>query len=84
MKRDVPSQVLNKIMDEGYENLILDLFMAKEENDDYEISDIPMSPKIIRNSNEQVIMTQKVYDTYLRLVYRISNPETAEEIPFFY
>ncbi len=83
MKRDVPPQVLNKIMDEGYENLILDLFMEKEENDDYEISDIPMSPRIMKSSNEQVIMTQKVYDAYLRLVNRVSNPETAEEIPFF-
>ena len=83
MKKDVPPQILNKIMNEGYEDLIVDLFMANEENDDYEISDIPMSPKIMKNSNEQVIMSQKVFDTYLKLVQRISNPETAEEIPFF-
>lgn len=83
MKKDVPIQVLKKIMNEGYEDLILDLFRANEENDEYEISDIPMSPKIMKNSNEQVIMSQKVFDTYLKLVQRISNPQTAEEIPFF-
>ena len=83
MKKDVPPQILSKIMDEGYEDLIVDIFMKEKENDEYEISDIPISPKIMKNSNEQVIISQKVFDTYLKLVQRISNPETAEEIPFF-
>lgn len=83
MKKDVPSQVLNKIMNQGYEDLVVDVFMEMQENNDYEVSDIPISPKIINNNDEQVILHKNVYETYLKLVHRISNPETAEEVPFF-
>ena len=85
MIKDVPPLILSELMDNGYENLIVDIILYCEDTNkiDCEISDIPIPTRIMENSNEHVIISKKVFEVYRRLVQRISNPETAKEIPFF-
>lgn len=82
MKFDVPSVVINKLFEQGYEEQIVDIVMAFE-NSDKEVSDIPLSPELMSDSEEEVIVSPTVYKKYLDLVTRIRNSNTAQEIPFF-
>ena len=82
MKFDVPSQVINKLFDNGYEEQIIDIVQEFENDNTREVSDIPLSPSIIQDSGEQIIISPMVYEQYQKLVSRISNPNTAQEIPF--
>lgn len=83
MKFDVPSIVINKLFEQGYEEQILDIVMAFETDSRKEVSDIPLSPSLMNDSGENIILARKVLQEYNKLVERIKNPETAQEIPFF-
>ncbi len=83
MKFDVPAKVINKLFDNGYKEQIIDIIMACENIKNKEVSDIPISPTRMTDSNDKIILAPNVYEVYLRLVERISNPETSQEIPFF-
>lgn len=83
MKFDVPSIVINKLFEQGYEEQILDAVMAFETDSSKEVSDIPLSPSLMNDSGENVILTNEVLQEYNKLVERIKNPETAQEVPFF-
>lgn len=83
MKFDVPSIVINKLFEQGYEEQILDIVMAFETDSSKEVSDIPLSPSLMNDSGENIILARKVLQEYNKLVERIKNPETAQEIPFF-
>ena len=82
MKNDVPSLVMNKLFEQGFEEQIIDIALELENNPTYEISDIPLSPAIILNNAEKVIINEQVYETYKKIVNRIKKPQTAQEIPF--
>lgn len=82
MKFDVPSVVINKLFNCGYEEQIIDFVIACEDKKDLEVSDIPLSPTLMTDSGESVILSSKVYNIYLQFVERINNPKTAQEIPF--
>ncbi len=82
MKFDVPSIVIEKLFSHGYEDEIVDIVMAYENTPNTEVSDIPISPTIMQDSNDRIIISQKVYEIYKQLVQRINNPETAQEVPF--
>ena len=82
MKNDVPSVVINKLFEQGYEEQIVDIALELANNSSFEISDIPLSPIIIANNEEKVLLSEKVYEIYKELVNRINNPHTAQEIPF--
>lgn len=82
MKFDVPSVVIDKLFNNGYEEQIVDIVMANENQTDREVSDIPLSPTIMGESSDKVIISPKVYYAYSQFVNRINNPETAQEIPF--
>lgn len=83
MKFDVPAKVINKLFDNGYKEQIIDIIMACKNIKNKEVSDIPISPTRMTDSNDKIILAPNVYEVYLRLVERISNPETSQEIPFF-
>lgn len=82
MKFDVPSVVIDKLFNSGYEEQIVDFVMACENKENTEVSDIPLSPTLMADSGNRVIISPKVYSTYMQFVSRISNPQTAQEIPF--
>lgn len=82
MKNDVPSSVMNKLFEQGFEEQIIDIVLEFENDAIHEVSDIPLSPSIIPNNDEKVIIAEKVYETYKKVINRINNPETAQEIPF--
>jgi len=83
MKFDVPSIVINKLFEQGYEEQILDTVMAFETDTSKEVSDIPLSPVLMNDSGENIILTNSVLQEYHKLVDRINNSSTAQEIPFF-
>jgi hypothetical protein len=82
MKSDVPPLVIDKLFDSGYEDQILDFIMACENKENLEVSDIPLSPTMMRDSRDKVIISPKVYETYIKFISIINNPQTAQEIPF--
>lgn len=82
MKFDVPPIVIDKLFNNGYEEQVIDIIMANNNRDDRGVSDIPLSPILMGVSNDKVIISTKVYYTYIQFVNRISNSETAQEIPF--
>ncbi len=82
MKNDVPSVVINKLFEQGFEEQIIDMALELENDSSHEISDIPLSPITISSNEEKVVLTEKVYETYKHLVSRINNPQTAQEVPF--
>lgn len=82
MKFDVPTQVINKLFDNGYEDQIIDIVQEFENDNTREVSDIPLSPSLIQDSGEQIILSSSVYEQYQKLVLRISNSDTAQEIPY--
>lgn len=82
MKFDVPSGVVDKLFNSGYEEQIVDIVLTCKNNPNIEVSDIPISPTMMQESNEKIIISSKVYEVYKQLVQRINNPETAQEIPF--
>lgn len=82
MKFDVPSVVIDKLFNNGYEEQIVDFVMACEDKDGLEVSDIPISPTLMGDSGDKVVVSPKVYETYTQIVNRINNPQTAQEIPF--
>lgn len=82
MKFDVPSRVIDKLFNSGYEEQIVDIVLTCKNNPNTEVSDIPISPTIMQESNEKIIISLKVYEIYKKLVQRINNPETSQEIPF--
>lgn len=84
MKFDVPASVINKLFEQGYEEQILDIVMAFENDSNKEISDIPLSPSLMNDSGENIVLTNSVLQEYNKLVERIKNPETAQEGHFFY
>lgn len=83
MKFDVPSQVMGKLFDNGYEEQILDIVMSFENDNNREVSDIPLSPTIMQDSGKRIVISEEVYKIYQKMVDRISNPDTAQEIPYF-
>lgn len=83
MKFDVPSQVMGKLFENGYEEQIVDIVMSFEEDNTREVSDIPLSPTIMQDSGKKIIISENVYSIYQRIVNRILNPNTAQEIPYF-
>lgn len=82
MRNDVPSIVINKLFDSGYEEQIIDITLELENDTSCEISDIPLSPNLICGNHEKIILCDKVYRMYKELINRISNKETAQEVPF--
>lgn len=83
MKNDVPPFVIDKLFNQGYQDQIIDIIMACENMTNTEVSDIPLSSTLMNDSSEKVIISPKVYATYMNLVQRISDSATAQEIPFF-
>lgn len=83
MKFDVPSVVMEKLFENGYEDQIVDIAMAFENDSSKEVSDIPLSPISIRNSDQYIVLNADVLKEYKKLVERINNPKTAGEIPFY-
>ena len=83
MKFDVPTVVMGKLFENGYEDQIIDIVMAFETDPSKEVSDIPLSPISVRNSEQHIVLSTNVLEEYKKLVERIKNPETAEEIPFY-
>ena len=82
MKFDVPSVVMNRLFEQGFEEQIIDIALELENDSSHEISDIPLSPITISSNEEKVVLSEKVYETYRKLVSRINNPQTAQEVPF--
>ena len=82
MKNDVPSVVMNRLFEQGFEEQIIDIALELENDSSREISDIPLSPITISSNEEKVVLSEKVYETYKQLVSRINNPQTAQEVPF--
>lgn len=82
MRNDVPSVVMNKLFNSGYEEQIIDIALELENDTSCEISDIPLSPNFIFGNKEKIIISEKVYDIYKQLIKRINNSQTAQEIPF--
>ena len=82
MKNDVPSLVMNKLFEQGFEDQIIDIALELENDSSHEISDIPLSPITISSNEEKVVLSEKVYETYRKIVTRINNPQTAPEVPF--
>jgi len=82
MKFDVPAVIINKLFEEGFEEQVLDIVMSCENRENTEVSDIPLSPTLMSDSGDRVILSPKVYSIYTELVDRISNSLTAQEIPF--
>ena len=83
MRNDVPPEVMELLFNHGYEDEVVDIVMANQDNGAYEVSDIPISPLTMLESDDKVIISPKVYDVYTKLVARISNIDTALEVPFF-
>lgn len=82
MKFDVPSVVIDKLFKSGYEEQIVDFAMECENKENTEVSDIPLSPTLMKDSGDKVIFSPKVYSVYMQFISRISDPQTAQEIPF--
>lgn len=82
MKFDVPPIVIDKLFSCGYEEQIVDFVMACENMENTEVSDIPLSPTLMQDSGDKVIISPKVYSSYMQFVNRINNSQTAQEIPF--
>lgn len=83
MKFDVPSEIINILFEQGYEEQLLDIVMSCENLLNTEVSDIPISPTKIKDSNDKIIIFSKIYQIYKQLLQRINNSNTAKEIPFF-
>ncbi len=83
MRNDVPPNVMEMLFNNGYEEQIIDIVMDKQDDGNYEISDIPISPLTMQKGKDKIIISLKVYDIYRNLLERISNSETSWEIPFF-
>lgn len=83
MKFDVPSDIINELFENGYEEQIIDIIMSFENDNNREVSDIPLSPTMIQDSGKRIIISSEVYQIYQKMVNRISNPKTAQEIPYF-
>lgn len=64
MKFDVPSYVINKLFDNGYEEQIIDIVQEFESDNSREVSDIPLSPTIMQDSEDEIILLQQVYEEY--------------------
>lgn len=71
MKFDVPSYVINKLFDNGYEEQIIDIVQEFESDNSREVSDIPLSPTIMQDSEDEIILLQQVYEEYKKMVERI-------------
>ena len=56
MKFDVPSVVIDKLFNNGYEEQIVDFLMACEDKDGLEVSDIPISPTLMGDSGDKVVV----------------------------
>lgn len=82
MKFDVPSIVIEKLFSNGYEDQIVDIVMACENDSSREVSDIPISPSLLKSSGTNVILSSKIYFEYQKLVEKIANSNTAQEVPF--
>lgn len=82
MKFDVPSHVINKLFDNGYEEQIIDIVQEFENDNSREVSDIPLSPTIMQDSEDEIILLQQVYEEYKKMVEKIKNPNTSQEIPY--
>ena len=82
MKFDVPSHVINKLFDNGYEEQIIDIVQEFESDNSREVSDIPLSPTIMQDSEDEIILLQQVYEEYKKMVEKIKNPNTSQEIPY--
>ena len=81
MRNDVPSQVMNKIIENGYEEQLIDTMMECESMSDKCVSDIPLSPTLIQDSGMDIVITEQVYEQYKELI-RKSNSGLPVEIPF--
>ena len=74
--------VIDKLFNSGYEEQIVDFVMACENKENTEVSDILLSPTLMADSGTKVILSSKVYITYMQFASRISNLQTAQEFPF--
>ena len=83
MKFDVPKKVIEKLFENGYEDQIVDIVMDFSEDNSREVSDIPISPTMMQDSGKRIIISDKVYQAYQKMINKISNPDTAQEIPYF-
>lgn len=82
MKFDVPSVVINKLFEQGYEEQILDIVLEFENDSSKEVSDIPLSINNININGKQIIFSEEVSLFYNDIINRITNPNTANEIPY--
>lgn len=82
MKFDVPSVVINKLFEQGYEEQILDIVLEFENDSSKEVSDIPLSINNINNNGKQIIFSEEVSLFYNDIINRITNSSTANEIPY--
>lgn len=81
MKNDVPSNIMNKLFENGYEEQLIDIMMECENATDKVVSDIPLSTALMQDSGTDIIMTATVFEQYKLLIQR-ANSELPVEIPF--
>lgn len=82
MNFDVPPIIISKLFNSGFEDEIIDIILLFETDKTREVSDIPISPDLIPDSNTTIIIKENIYKKYIQLIQRISSTLTAEEIPF--
>jgi hypothetical protein len=81
MRNDVPGNVIQKLFIKGLEEQILDIMLASIESNK-EVSSIPISPSILTTGENTLFLRENVYEAYTKIVERINNSQTAQEIPF--
>ena len=60
MRNDGPPEGMELLFNHGYEDEIVDIVMANQDNGAYEVSDIPISPLTMLESDDKVIISPKV------------------------
>ena len=80
MRNDVSGQVMTKLIDNSFEDQIIDIMleMAGTEN---LVSDIPISPNLVQDSGEVVLLEPTIYEEYQSLIEK-ANSGLPVEIPF--
>ena len=72
---------MNRLIENGYEEHLIDIMMECENMSDKVVSDIPLSPILIPDSGMDIVITEQVYEQYKELVQK-ANLDLPVEIPF--
>ena len=80
MINDVPSEVIEKLFNNGFEEQLVDI-MIECEGTDYSMSDAPLSPTAMKGNKTRIIYSEEVFKKYKELVER-ANEQPPIEIPY--